>query len=1452
MNEMNTLRAPQFLTLSILLLLLFGCPQPTPTPTPSPNDPTQSYSTFAKSYGGPLNDNFAAVSEITVDNYQQFIAAGNVARSYYYDTQTIGLKQKGDVLNSGAIWVSGLDANGDYLWQKGLALEDYQPVGTDKLNISRVTFDNIGGFWLAGGITKVGQLPKLFVRRLSANGDIVTTQEITLTIDEPLTRLRESDKGWAVEVVASKSAANGDLLLLATLRAAIDALDENNNVLGTTLEHHAFLIRLDSLGNLIWSSHLPIPSKGSANLYTASSIAQLSTGPIVLSTGDNLFGFTSTGARLWQQQKTIRQLDVSNNQFFTFMSVQNDANYFQKIDSSGQLVSNEILLDHEIIFMDINGQVTREGRALSYAEACVGTLSGSCEMLTHSDHFAVNDVNTEIEHRKVRRISVDTGEVLGELTIGDPNMKIVRIFFDETNQTFRVFTVHNKDASTVDNPDNKNRTLTLFRYSPSLVLESVVEFPSTLTANVGNLPDDWWMQWDAQTQRLLFNTGFSSFFLNESPSRAPSTGYIENFGANIFRIQQLDIANLSVSPISLNPTITIDVIFPIKFELDDLVSSTDGHFIVANAIRRDEDEYRYAQSIIHLDTNGELSWQKQWLSNTKLANISEPAIFSGQNDSLMMLGQDVEQSWGGVLSFTNASGIATASLNVVPTGYQFDGNLKIAQNSQGQYIAGEQKALQSFGRNEALWLTKLDPTGGISWQFDYKLYENANLISSTLEHIVADESALYLLARNTHDYDQLIVIKLNLQGGIVWASAYRLGIPEARLISTIRASINSAGELLIAASEQHRNLNPNEVLASGDCDDSDDSLYNECLYQKNLARAIETGYQNITLLKLDSEGEALWTKRYGGLYEESVADILSASNGGFLIGGRSDSLGVLGEAMLIRTDEQGEVTSTCQLARPATLVSITRDNLVPLRSSYESSEVDYLPIVEDANYVTVDLPVATVARSCSGIATDPTEGITPIVDHDLFITIVGNGSVISTPSGITCPDDCSESYTPGDDIQLQVLPAPGWVFEQWSGETGCASELTMPNANKACVAEFRELGGDSVTLTVIIQGGPGAGQVNSMETLPKMQCINSNELQTVCTAVYEQGDNVDLLAEAFSTKNQIGWIGCEEYSGNRCILTMTDNQTVTVSFSELTQYTLSLNVTGGGRLFTRDGKLDCAGGNIGTCSASYTAGSNVVVEQSPDIMQQLLNWSGDGACGSGGSLVSLPLTINNDSQCNGDFSGSQVNEYGLCTRVTNETGSAAAGSIQRNINGRLETLTAPSMHCEYYPENSQVTLIPQANTGFGFYRWDGFSCANNMIRQGDTNQPNTRVDLPPNATCTAVFRDDVNRLQVNFGGGFSERGDKVISVSPSGGRYIPFGDHSCEENCNEPVLTSNGQAMWLKAIPVSTRGNDTAGWQGCDRLLTDPEGSPQICQVNFQQQVGEQREVSANFTHFVP
>ena len=70
----------------------------------------------------------------------------------------------------------------------------------------------------------------------------------------------------------------------------------------------------------------------------------------------------------------------------------------------------------------------------------------------------------------------------------------------------------------------------------------------------------------------------------------------------------------------------------------------------------------------------------------------------------------------------------------------------------------------------------------------------------------------------------------------------------------------------------------------------------------------------------------------------------------------------------------------------------------------------------------------------------------------------GSGTVTSTPAGIDCGTDCSESYDYGTEVTLSAVAATGSTFAGWSGAncSGTGSCVVTMDAAKSVTATFTQ------------------------------------------------------------------------------------------------------------------------------------------------------------------------------------------------------------------------------------------------------------------------------------------------------------------------------------------------------------------------------------------------------------
>ena len=149
---------------------------------------------------------------------------------------------------------------------------------------------------------------------------------------------------------------------------------------------------------------------------------------------------------------------------------------------------------------------------------------------------------------------------------------------------------------------------------------------------------------------------------------------------------------------------------------------------------------------------------------------------------------------------------------------------------------------------------------------------------------------------------------------------------------------------------------------------------------------------------------------------------------------------------------------------------------------------------------------------------------------------VGTGSVSSSPPGISCGTDCSETYDSGTSVTLTATAAGGSTFFGWIGcdtVSGATCTVTM-SAARTVTATFDP---QRFVLTVSTTGLLG-GSVSSSPA--------GIDCGTDCSEPYD----IDTVVTLTATGGLIftGWSGCDSVSGMTCTVTMRSARSVTASW----------------------------------------------------------------------------------------------------------------------------------------------------------------------------------------------------------------------------------------------------------------------------------------------------------------
>ncbi len=155
----------------------------------------------------------------------------------------------------------------------------------------------------------------------------------------------------------------------------------------------------------------------------------------------------------------------------------------------------------------------------------------------------------------------------------------------------------------------------------------------------------------------------------------------------------------------------------------------------------------------------------------------------------------------------------------------------------------------------------------------------------------------------------------------------------------------------------------------------------------------------------------------------------------------------------------------------------------------------------------------------------------------------GSGSVTSSPAGIQCGFECAAGFEEHTEVTLTATAAAGSIFTGWSGG-GCSGTET-------CVVKMEE----DVTVTASFEAEPppvftlevkkaGSGS-GSIASLPEgIYCGHE------CSAEFEKGETVKLVADPDSGSTFEGWTGGGCAGTGVCTVTIGSDTTVTATFDE--------------------------------------------------------------------------------------------------------------------------------------------------------------------------------------------------------------------------------------------------------------------------------------------------------------
>jgi alpha-tubulin suppressor-like RCC1 family protein len=209
----------------------------------------------------------------------------------------------------------------------------------------------------------------------------------------------------------------------------------------------------------------------------------------------------------------------------------------------------------------------------------------------------------------------------------------------------------------------------------------------------------------------------------------------------------------------------------------------------------------------------------------------------------------------------------------------------------------------------------------------------------------------------------------------------------------------------------------------------------------------------------------------------------------------------------------------------------------------------------------------------------------------------GAGTVTSSPAGINCGADCSQSYNSGTTVTLTAAASAGSTFASWNGcDTASGATCTVSmTAAKTVTATF------TVPTFMLTVGKAGAGGGTVTSSPAGISCGAD------CSQPYTNGTTVTLTATPAAGSVFGSWTGCNSVSGATCTVAMNAAKSVTATFNlQFFSLTVSKSGLGSGTVTSSPAGISCGS----TCSASFASNVTVTLTANPGLLSAFVGWSG--------------------------------------------------------------------------------------------------------------------------------------------------------------------------------------------------------------------------------------------------
>ena len=345
-----------------------------------------------------------------------------------------------------------------------------------------------------------------------------------------------------------------------------------------------------------------------------------------------------------------------------------------------------------------------------------------------------------------------------------------------------------------------------------------------------------------------------------------------------------------------------------------------------------------AALLTKLDSSGNIIWEKYY-GGIGIFNYVEQT-----SDNGYIAHGEIDDSYG----WRDAIVVKLASDGSIQWqtsigGTDFEDPIKVKEVSNGYILIGTTGSYGGFGE---MWVVKFDTSGNVLWQKIYAGPETHNEPENGYDLIELSDGNLILIGTTLswNDQTSVWIIKTDSSGNIIW---------QERIISGDESG------------------NPSIVKTS-------DGNYVIGTYAYHWA----TTYDDIWIVKMDSNGNIIWQREYGEDTGEQTQVIKTTIDGSFILAGkRLPSTKPRYEYLIMKLKDDGTSSTACSYIGDTSVIPIVTDgrvisvNETPVSTSFNAQSINY-------SFININFIEDRICSTC----TEPTfNGVELVSDQDICL-----------------------------------------------------------------------------------------------------------------------------------------------------------------------------------------------------------------------------------------------------------------------------------------------------------------------------------------------------------------------------------------------------------------------------------------------------------------------------------